>query len=95
MATVIIRDPSIADCNRWETNEKDNSSRLAEHSAECRVRVRSLRSQTTTSGRVPRLRLPLPGTRISTLGIQGTRIRTLRRMPRTMFGLSGYRSSLI
>jgi hypothetical protein len=92
IATVNIRDLSIAGCDRWETNEKAQASRVKEHSFLCRVSAQSLRSQTTTSGLLLSTQPRTLGTRTSTLATQGTRTTTLRRT-RTTLGRSGNRAN--
>ena len=93
MATVVIRDLSIADRTRWATNERAQASRTGGHSPLCRVSVRSLRLPTTTSGRLRSTLTRTLGTRTSTQATPATRTTTLRRMA-TMFGLFGGRTRL-
>jgi hypothetical protein len=75
MAKVIVRDPFISDCDRWETNERAKASRNLESSELCRVSAQSMRSRRTITGLVPRTLQRTPGNRTS---ITETRTTTIR-----------------
>lgn len=80
MATVIVRDPSIAGHDRWETNERAKASLSMEKSVLRRVSAWPMRLLLTTIGRVQRIQLQMPGNRTSITAIRTTTIRITATM---------------
>lgn len=85
MAKVIVRDPSIAGCDRWAINERAKASRRVEYSVRCRVSARPLRLLLTTTGHPVSTVQRTHGNRTSITATRTTTIRTIQ----TMFGPSG------
>lgn len=85
MATVIVRDPSIAGHDRWATNERAKASLSMENSVLRRVSAWPMRLRLPITGLVPRILLQTRGNRTSITGIRTTTI----RITTTGFGLFG------
>lgn len=80
MAKVIVRDPFIAGCDRWKTNERAKASRRVDFSARCRVSARPLRLLLATTGLVPSTLQRTHGNRTSITATRTTTIRTIQTM---------------
>lgn len=85
MAKAIVRDPSIAGHDRWETNERAKASLSVENSVLRRVSAWPMRLLRTITGQVPRILQRTRGNRTSITGIRTTTI----RITTTGFVLSG------
>lgn len=85
MATVIVRDPSIAGHDRWATNEKAKASLSMENSLLRRVSAWPMRLLLTITGLVPRILQRTRGNRTSTMATRTTTI----RVTTNGFGLFG------